>query len=222
MKCPHCTVEVHPAFSGTGITNANGHLLYAQNSGGLLASWVVNAMICPACKKGVLFLKETPNDNPAGISVRLIQPKSTVRPPASPEVPADLAEDFNEACAVIEDSPKASAALSRRCLQGVLRGNGYTQHDLAPAITAILAAKVLPTPLAVSLDAIRNIGNFAAHPMKDTNSGEILPVEPHEAEWNLDVLEGLFDYFYVAPAREQAKIAVLNAKLASAGKPPIK
>ena len=112
--------------------------------------------------------------------------------------------------------------MSRRCLQGLLRDKGYAHKDLAPAIQALLDAKVLSVALAKSLDVIRNVGNFAAHPMKDTNTGEILPVEPEEAEWNLEVLQGLFDFFYVGPAHEDAKILALNAKLASARKPPIK
>ena len=58
--------------------------------------------------------------------------------------------------------------------------------------------------------------------MKDTNSGAILPVEPHEAEWNIEVLQGLFDYYYVQPAKDSARRAVLNGKLQAAGKPPIK
>ncbi|MDR3455040.1 MAG: DUF4145 domain-containing protein [Rhodoferax sp.] len=93
---------------------------------------------------------------------------------------------------------------------------------MVKAIDALLASRSLPSSLAGNVDAIRNIGNFAAHPMKDTNSGAILPVEPHEAEWNLDVLEGLFDFYFVQPAKDQAKIAALNAKLAAAGKPPVK
>ncbi len=66
---------------------------------------------------------------------------------------------------------------------------------------------------------VRNVGNFAAHPMKDTNSGAILPVEDHEAEWNLDVLEGLFDFYYVQPEKNRIRRAALNAKLQAAGKP---
>jgi kynureninase len=38
----------------------------------------------------------------------------------------------------------------------------------------------------------------------------------------LEVLEGLFDYFYVAPAKAQQKKPALNAKLAAANKPPMK
>jgi hypothetical protein len=73
-----------------------------------------------------------------------------------------------------------------------------------------------------AVDAIRNIGNFAAHPIKSTASGEVLPVEPGEAEWTLDVLDGLFDFYFVQPSLLQRKKAALNAKLASANKPPAK
>jgi hypothetical protein len=79
-----------------------------------------------------------------------------------------------------------------------------------------------PTHIAENLDAIRNIGNFAAHPQKSKNSGEILPVEPHEAEWNLDVLEMLFDFYYVQPAKSAARREALNQKLEEAGKKPMK
>jgi len=66
------------------------------------------------------------------------------------------------------------------------------------------------------------IGNFSAHPLKSQKSGEILPVEPAEAEWTLDVLEALFDFYFVQPAIISKKKDVLNAKLSSAGKPPVK
>lgn len=69
---------------------------------------------------------------------------------------------------------------------------------------------------------MRNIGNFAAHPIKSTNTGEIIDVEPGEAEWLLDVLEGLFDFYFVQPAILKAKRDKLNQKLVDAGKPPMK
>ena len=74
--------------------------------------------------------------------------------------------------------------------------------------------------LAESIDSIRNVGNFAAHPIKSTNSGAILPVEPEEAEWNIDVIEGLFDFYFVQPAKVATKKAKLDKKLKDAGKLP--
>jgi hypothetical protein len=96
-----------------------------------------------------------------------------------------------------------------------------------PAITAreiqqVLDSKQLPTHLADDLDAIRNIGNFAAHPLKGTSTGEIVDVEPQEAEWLLTVLEGLFDFYFVQPERAKTRRDALNAKLQNIGKPPMK
>jgi len=94
--------------------------------------------------------------------------------------------------------------------------------NLADEIQQVVDSGKLPSHLADSIDAVRNIGNFSAHPMKSNTTGEIVAVEPQEAEWNLDVLEALFDFYYVQPALLQAKRDALNKKLADSGKPPMK
>ena len=97
---------------------------------------------------------------------------------------------------------------------------GVKEKDLSKQIGEVLGD--LPGHIADQLDAVRNVGNFAAHPIKSTSTGEIVRVEPHEAEWNLDVLEMLFSFYYVQPKEIAAKRAALDAKLADAGKPPLK
>jgi len=77
--------------------------------------------------------------------------------------------------------------------------------DLASEIQQVLDQRSLPSYLMESLDAVRIIGNFAAHPIKSQATGEILDVEQGEAEWNLDVLESLFDYFFVQPVALQRR-----------------
>jgi hypothetical protein len=149
-----------------------------------------------------------------------LYPTSVTRKVA-PEIPDPFRADFLEACAVLKDSPKASAAISRRCLQMILRDVAKVKHaDLSREIDEALPT--LPSMLAESVDAIRNLGNFAAHPIKSSNTGEIIPVEPGEAEWLLDVLEGLFDFYFVQPAILKKKRDELNKKLADAKKPPMK
>ena len=49
-----------------------------------------------------------------------------------------------------------------------------------------------------------------------------MDVEVGEAEWNLEVLESLFDFYYVRPKLEREKREDLNLKLEEAGKPPLK
>ena len=124
---------------------------------------------------------------------------------------------------MVPDSAKAAAALGRRCLQNLLREVAKVKPgNLANEIQQVIDGGTLPSDLSESIDAIRNIGNFAAHPLKSEVSGEILDVEPLEAEWTLDVLEALFDFYFVRPAMLQRKREALNQKLGEIGKPAMK
>jgi hypothetical protein len=193
---------------------------------------------CPACRRIVVVLQNgapsaalwgAPGNqrvfagfNPP-TSDRLVRPKGTNRPPVAVEVPKKFADDYVESCLVIADSPKAAAALGRRCLQNLLREvAGVRPGNLADEIQQVIDSGKLPSDLNESIDAVRNIGNFAAHPTKSQRSGEIMDVEPNEADWTLDVLEELFDFYFVRPAQRQKKRDSLNQKLAAAGKPAMK
>jgi len=142
--------------------------------------------------------------------------------PVPAEVPDPYKQDFTEACKVLQDSPKASAALSRRNLQAILRDKAATKNkDLFDQIDEVINAGKIPSHIQDGLHAVRNIGNFAAHEIKSKVTGSIVSVEPGEAEWNLDVLESLFDFYFVQPALTAKRKADLNKKLKEAGKPEI-
>jgi len=210
MKCPYCLIAFH--------ANWNEQLVGSDTE----RLWFTQSTTCAACKLLVIVLVER-YSNGLHKSVRLVQPKGVSRAPIPAEVPSVLAGDFSEACQVLADSEKASAALSRRCLQNLLRDKaGVKPSNLDNEIQQILDSKHLPSHLADSIDAVRVVGNFAAHPIKSQSTGSILDVEPGEAEWLLDVLEGLFDFYFVQPARIQAKRQALNNKLEQAGKPLLK
>ncbi|CAG1008690.1 hypothetical protein ANAEL_03706 [Anaerolineales bacterium] len=219
MKCLHCLVEFHD--------NKKQIHIDEDADGG----WAIFRYDCPACKRMNLFLVNGTRvyaqhvgwGIAKAISETPIRPKGSGRLPCPPEVPTHIASDYSESCLVLSVSPKASAALSRRCLQNLLRDVARIKHgNLADEIQETIDSKQLPTHIIQVIDAVRQIGNFAAHPVKSKNTGEILPVEPHEAEWNLDVLESLFDFYYVQPAIIARKKASLNAKLQEAGKASMK
>ena len=219
MKCPHCTIDFH--------ANVERFDLDKDVEGG----WTILRTHCPACSRFVFYLAkcnymQTPHGSPRSSDILtkwLIRPKGATRPPLSSDVPAGFKEDYLEACLVLPDSAKASAALGRRCLQHLLREVAKVKHgDLYSEIQQVLDSGKLPSHIAESIDAVRNIGNFAAHPLKSTSTGEIVPVEPGEAEWTLDVLEMLFDFYFVQPAIAKRKRDALNAKLKDAGKPAMK
>lgn len=217
MKCPHCLESFHPEFAFTQLSDTRGAWV-ADREG----YWRVRTTLCPACSRIVVVLQVThPSNHTLVLKEHQVWPKGVARAPLPPEIPERFAVDYREASIVLADSPKASAALSRRCLQHLLREKaGVKPSDLSTEIDEVLPK--LPSYLAQAVDAIRNVGNFAAHPNKSTNSGEIIDVEPGEAEWLLDVLDGLFDFYFVQPSRLAAKRDALNQKLADAGKPPMK
>ncbi len=182
---------------------------------------------CPSCGEGFIISVggEYPILNeirwmPNGTSV---YHKARLRPPLPPQVPSEYRKDYREAVAVLHLSPKASAALSRRTLQHFLHTHRNIKgKSLQQEIEALLAAGNLPAYVSDVLDAVRNLGNFAAHPIPNVHTGKIIEVEPGEAEWLLEVLEKLFDFYFVQPEQARQKKEALNEKLRDAGKPPMK
>lgn len=225
MKCPHCLVDFNDEQTWWSVVIGHDADKW----------WLLTRRHCPTCRRFILRLENgdfLPPGYPQGMeSVRLsnlsravqVWPKGISRAPMPKEVPPSISEDYKEACLVLSDSPKASAALSRRCLQNLLRqAAGVKAGDLFDEIQQVLDSKQLSSTIADNIDAVRAIGNFAAHPTKSKSTGEIVDVEPHEAEWNLDVLESLFDFYFVLPAKAQSKKDALNKKLGDAGKGLVK
>ena|SRR5690606_22076060 len=222
MKCPHCLIEINPKFTENYVGN---------DSTGYFSTFQMN---CPNenCKKLIVdFALGEARTNQYGQPVGVkniksrisVNPITSVRPPAPSIVDKIFADDYKEACLILTFSPKASAALSRRCLQNILREKAKVKKgDLANEIQEVIDSGHLPSHLIDSIDAIRNIGNFAAHPNKSKTTGEIVEVEYGEAEWLLDVIEALFDFYFVQPEILKAKREALNKKLAEMGKPQMK
>ncbi len=133
-----------------------------------------------------------------------------------------MASDFREAHDTLPISPKASAALSRRCLQMlILDQEGIHDRNLIDQVKELLARNKLPAHLARELDAIRNVGNFAAHPQKDQSTGAVIDVQSGEAEWTLEVLKALLTFYFVDLPESRARRDAFNAKLKAAGHKPM-
>jgi hypothetical protein len=211
MKCPYCQQGIHESFAGFGQATAGGKV------------WKVFSMTCPECSNGMIRLTKYNFNNqniPEGTYAAF--PQNSPARPVAPEVTDPYRQDFIEACEVLALSPKASAALSRRNLQAILRDKaGTTKKDLFDQIEEVVAAGNLPSHIADDLHAVRNIGNFAAHEIKSKVTGAIVDVEAGEAEWNLDVLESLFDFYFIEPTKAAKRRDALNKKLRDAGKPEL-
>ena len=223
MRCPHCLVTILAQPWNLSLGSD------------IDFNWSIMGFLCPSCSRYVLQLVKEPTvpgisssrlgavvPAPVNAVSYLIHPKATSRQPVPAEVPEEFTADYREACLVLADSPKASAALSRRCLQHILqeKSDAKTQNNLAKTIGEVIDDPKTPRDVADSLDMVRNIGNFSAHPNKSTNTGEIVPVEPVEAEWCLEVIEMLFDLYFVRPSEIQRRRDRVDEKLADTGKPP--
>ncbi|WP_336347789.1 DUF4145 domain-containing protein [Pseudomonas monsensis] len=123
-------------------------------------------------------------------------------------VPAPIRQDYEEACKIRDLSPKASATLSRRCLQGIIRD--YWKIVKGRLVDEIIALedKIDPDTWA-AIDAVRKIGNIGAHMEKDINI--IVEVDPEEAQLLLELIETLIKDWYIARFKRQAHLAKIKA-----------
>lgn len=121
-------------------------------------------------------------------------------------IPKAILDDYNEACLIKDLSPKASAALSRRCLQGIIRD--FWKVKLANLANEIeqIEGKVDPTTWQ-AIDAVRSVGNIGAHMEEDVNL--IVDIELNEAELLIGLIEILLKDWYIAREQKDAHLKAL-------------
>ncbi len=122
-------------------------------------------------------------------------------------IPEAILSDYQEACSIRDKSPRASATLSRRCLQGMIRDFWKVKKNrLVDEIDAI-QDKVDPETWD-GIDGVRQIGNIGAHMEKDINV--IVDVDPGEAQYLIELVETLLTEWYVAKHERQKRMAAVK------------
>ncbi|WP_326971886.1 DUF4145 domain-containing protein [Citrobacter freundii] len=123
-------------------------------------------------------------------------------------VPSPILADYKEAVLIKDLSPKASATLSRRCLQGMIRNVWNVKPArLVDEIKAIEGQ--IESGMWKAIDAIRNIGNIGAHMENDINV--IVDVDPDEAEMLIGLLELLIQEWYIERHERQLRVEAITA-----------
>ena len=107
---------------------------------------------CFNCEKVAIFVYD-----------RLIYPSVGAAPLANPDMPADVKRDYEEASAILDLSPRGSAALVRLAIQKLCMALGKPGQNINDDIGA-LVQDGLDTRVQRALDAVRVIGNNAVHP----------------------------------------------------------
>lgn len=195
-RCPHCGVSFYETAENTTEQKISYGCSQEETRGKIyrgcecLLKQPISAVYhyCPACHE---------------YSVQITGPNnifSFTYPPfrglTLPEyIPAALRNDYNEACAILDASPKAAATLARRCLQGMIHDYwGVNEGNLAKEIAKI--KEKIPADQYRVLDGVRRLGNIGAHMEKDVNL--IVDIDPGEAQKLIKLLELLMKDWYIA------------------------
>ncbi|HCR0386856.1 TPA: DUF4145 domain-containing protein [Enterobacter kobei] len=208
-KCPHCDTAAfveEDDFKDTSLE------LYTA---GNLFRYSLVGITCPnpSCLRASLTLKiqkigslggvQFPIEN--SLQLRSLIPSGVkTRAKTYPSyVPDSVLDDYKEACAIAELSPKAAATLARRCLQGMIRDFWEIEADTLNKEILAIEDKVDPM-IWDAIDSVRKVGNIGAHMEKDINV--IVDVNSEEANLLIEVIEMLLDDWYVARHKKQEKL----------------
>lgn len=207
--CPHCNVA---AILGSENFVTNEISLKSEKK---YFRYTLRGVTCPnpSCMKATVILITDELGNFAG-QISTISGTKKVAPlipslqkqrakPYPEYIPSALLNDYQEACSIADLSPKASATLSRRCLQGMIRDFWSVKPDTL--YKEIQAIKDIVDPLIWDgIDGIRKVGNIGAHMEKDINL--IIDVNPEEADLLIEMVEMLLDDWYVARHNKEQKL----------------
>ena len=210
-KCPYCnqnSVVTSERFKSDYFTFNNNNKL-----GELCLTSVVTVCANQECREFTIstFLSEY-KSAPIGSGGGIVRGKEVqqwnLRPTSSARpfpdyIPKPIIDDYSEACAIRDLSPKASATLSRRALQGMIRDFWTVQkRSLFDEIDAV---KDKVDDLSwQAMDGLRKCGNIGAHMEKDINV--IVDVDPNEAAALIGLIEMLLEEWYVARFEREKKL----------------
>lgn len=146
---------------------------------------------CPTCN-GISITAKGEGNATQNLDMPLLPNSPAIQFPDY--VPDAVKSDYCEAYAIAHLSPKASATLSRRCLQSIIRDFwGIKEKTLYQEISE-LQNRVSASQWDV-LNALRNLGNIGAHPEADVNL--IIDIDPDDAVKIIRVIELLIKQWYI-------------------------
>lgn len=201
FTCPYCSrimtvttsnyKETFQCFD-TSYSSIYDELSAALNAGCYQDLIKISFYECPGCQEVSIYLTGY-GQKVKGLSLP-IKPQSLAKQFPN-YIPKQILDDYKEAYSILYLSPKASATLSRRCLQGMIRDFwGIKEKNLNMEIIK-LQDKVSAELWSV-LNGVRQLGNIGAHMEKDINV--IVDIDPQEAEKLIKLIELLINDWYVA------------------------
>ncbi|WP_213810633.1 DUF4145 domain-containing protein [Jeotgalicoccus sp. WY2] len=189
--CPFCNASIAETDATKRITPMGFNVDFGGYNP-FEVDFIIHKVKCPSCSEKTYYLEgnQAPYSDLGNI---FIYPRSRAR--IFPEyIPSGLREDYEEAYSILELSPKASATLSRRCLQGMIRDfHGIRGKSLYDEISQL--EEIIPASQYKVLHSLRELGNIGAHFEKDVSL--IVKIEVDEAEKLIKLIEFLFEKWYI-------------------------
>jgi Domain of unknown function (DUF4145) len=246
MKCPFCNHDVPPLWQKLCVvTGPAGATLQApkeeisvaypafRSESAIFPRWLtvrLRWMQCPneECReilvvvnRAVGLMGEAPDDASLG-DTWLALPKKLPPRGIDPLVCDPFRRDYLEASAILPDSPRMSAVLSRRILEELLaKYANLSGYKLSKQTEKFVNDASQPSRLRENVEYLREIADFGAHTQKD-ETGTLVEVTREEAEWTLEVIDGFFEHFIIGPEQDKIRRAKFDEKIEKAGRKPIK
>ncbi|GAX07026.1 hypothetical protein IWT25_02374 [Secundilactobacillus pentosiphilus] len=200
MKCPFCgdtALLQNNCFGQEFISFTNALGLNSMNTGNSSMEHspeeiAIRMFRCPNC--GKVSVKTI------GIGSQYPHVETNIYPKSEaiefPEyVPSSVREDYEEAYSILHLSPKASATLARRALQGMIR-DFFKVHEKTLFLEINAIKNKVSSDVWDTLQAVRQIGNIGAHMENDVNL--IVDISDGEAQKLLLLIEYLVKNWYIA------------------------
>ncbi len=212
--CPYCNHDT-TLRDQDYVSDGKGFIIQDPVEGHKHLAWYYVVCPNPQCRKYALrvgLYEYAPNDDTSrweiGDLIKIWDLVPSSRAKVYPNyVPKPILDDYNEACLIVQLSPKASATLARRCIQGIIRD--FWKIKPGRLVDEINQIKDKTDPLTWdAIDSVRKVGNIGAHMETDINL--IVDVDPNEAEMLIELIEMLLKEWYVA--REERKNRLLKIK----------
>ena len=210
-RCPFC--GHHSTIGDNNYSKRSDDFDDNNKYGKRLVSWAAISCHNPQCREYTfsLSIHAQPRIVDGTYKPGDVQYMWELVPPAQMKVlpdyvPEAVISDYKEACLIAALSPKASATLARRCLQGMIRDFWAVKPGrLVDEIKAI--EKRVDADAWEAIEAVRHVGNIGAHMENDINV--IVDVEPEEAKLLIGLIESLVDEWYVSRHERKSRFSKL-------------
>ena len=206
-QCPFCGADQSITDEARQVANADLTLPNADGPHRLVTRFVV----CPSpkCRKFSLTaslygLTVSGTRSYLGKQVKawdLVPPSRARSFPVA--LPPAVLEDYHEACLTLEQSPKASAALSRRCISAMLRD--YWRVQPGSLSDELRQIKGTADPLTwEAIESVRRSGTIGSR--METEGAEIQDADPGEAALLIGLIETLIQDWYIAREERRKRL----------------